>query len=544
MKPRTLNGKFMTIMVSAALAVAALAALGSYQLANRQADAAGRAALDGLLTAIEKTAAEGAYARDKVLLTELVAGIVRHPLVAKAQVFDATDASLAYAVDPPDPKAAPVTMTAADGFYLVRELKSPFDPRELVGRLVIRADARELQASARQQALLMGLALVSLIVVLALVLNAVALRLLTKPMSQMARELAVMEPGTADRVSLVSAHSEDEIGTVVRAANRLLDANQAALARERAMREEIASMEAQYRQIFDFTSAGIFVLTPQCRLLNSNPAISRVIGSSTEDMSRLRDTDFIQLVFCSPMRVREMVASAHHSGQAMSADLELRRLDGETRWVHCLISVQNAGEENAEHFIEGVIYDVTQRKNAESRAAYLAEHDALTGLKSRAFFNHALNQYVERARTIHSAVTLIFVDLDHFKTVNDTFGHDAGDKVLVACARRLSNLIHRNADLVVRLGGDEFTIVLEGIGAEEPLVRDLARRIVRALSEPIETGPGTSVRVGASVGVASFPLHASNSEELVRAADKAMYEVKRIGKNAYRVADVPAALAG
>ncbi len=545
--PRTLSGRFIAILVAVAMSLALVAAAAGYQWATRQADQSARAALDRLATVITNTVAAGAYAQDQVLLNELVNGIVNHPEADQAQVLDASGASIAYASDSRNPPAATPDLMAGGGILITRDLRSPFDPDEVLGRLVVHADERALVSRATQQAVLLALTLFGLILAMALVLNFVALRLLANPMARMARELTAMEPGTSNRVSVAATHAGDEIGTVVSAVNRLLDANQAALVRERDMRAEISRMEAQYRQIFDFTSAGIFVLTPQCRLINSNPAVSRVIGSSPEEMSKLRDSDFIQLVFSSPARVRQMVATAHQSGQTMSADVELRRLDGQTRWVHCLISVQSTGENVSEDFIEGVIYDVTQRKTAESQANWQAEHDALTGLKSRAFFNTALAQYVDRARTIHAAVTLLFIDLDQFKSVNDTWGHEAGDKVLIEIANRLTSVIHRSADLVVRLGGDEFTIVLEGIGAEDPLVRDLARRIVRLAAEPIDIGDGTRVRISASVGIASFPLHASSFDELLRAADQSMYEVKRKGRNAYRIADAsdePDALAG
>jgi diguanylate cyclase (GGDEF)-like protein/PAS domain S-box-containing protein len=527
--------------------MAALAAAVTYHLTAQRAAAETRAALDGLITATADTIAAGVYANDATLLTEMVNVIERHPQVDTAMVLDVHGAEIAVA-GPAGRQLAGLaagTATSADEILMERDLQSPFNNAdEPIGRLLVQADARQLRSSVRQQALLVGLALVGLIAALALALYALAMRLLVRPMTQLAHELAAMQPGTSHRISLRGPDTSDEINAVVGAANRLLDANETALANERDMRTAVAAMEARYRQIFDDTSAGIFLLTPQYRLVNSNRAIAFLIGATDADLAQMQDDDFIQRLFSDPGYVHNMVSDAVLTGQTTSSDLELRGIDGSKRWVHCLISVQGLGERSNGHLIEGVIYDVTQRRMAESQTAFLAEHDALTGLKSRAFFQKALHHYVERARSIHASVTLIFIDLDHFKSVNDTHGHIAGDRVLVECAQRIRNLTHRAADLAVRLGGDEFTIVLDGVGAEDPAAVEMAASIVRALSAPIEIGPDTFVQIGASVGVAGFPLHARQSDELVRAADQAMYAAKRAGRSSYFVAGKRAALTG
>jgi diguanylate cyclase (GGDEF)-like protein/PAS domain S-box-containing protein len=546
MRPRTLTGRFVVTMVVVATSMATLAAAVTYQLTAQRAAAETRAALDGLITATADTLTAGVYANDATLLTEMVNVIERHPQIDAALVLDVNGAEIAVAGSAGRQLAALAagTTSSAGEILMERDLQSPFDADERIGRLIVQADARQLRSSVRQQALLVGLALVVLIAALALALYALAMRLLVRPMTQLAHELAVMRPGTSHRISLRGPDTSDEINTVVDAANRLLDANETALASERDMRTEVAAMEARYRQIFDDTSAGIFLLTPQYRLVNSNRAIAFLIGATDADLAQMQDDDFIQRLFSDPEYVHNMVSDAVLTGQTTSSDLELRSLDGSTRWVHCLISVQGLDDRSDGHLIEGVIYDVTQRRVAESQTAYLAEHDALTGLKSRAFFQQALHHYVERARSIHASVTLIFIDLDHFKSVNDTHGHVAGDRVLVECAQRIRNLAHRSTDLAVRLGGDEFTIVLDGVGAEDPAAVELAASIVSALSAPIEIGPDTFVQIGASVGVAGFPLHARQSDELVRAADQAMYAAKRAGRSSWFVAGKRAALTG
>jgi diguanylate cyclase (GGDEF)-like protein/PAS domain S-box-containing protein len=543
MMPRTLTHRFVGVMVAAAVVLALLAAALSYHLARSRAEDDARAAIQGLVTAIENSVNTGVYARDQLLLGELVGGMVRHPQVDAAQVLDSNGASLAFAANHSGTGTPPRTIPAG-GMLVTRVLTSPFDHRESIGRLQVHADAAHLRATVRGQARLFGVTQVGLIVLLALLLNAVALRLLVRPLSRMARQLALMQPGSTQRLVLPDHHAADEIGMVAQAANRLLDANQVALESERTLRAQVALAEARYRQIFDYTSAGIFLLTPRCHLLNGNRALSRLIDANVLDMQALQEADFIEEVFVDPASVRDMVAGARASGKTMSADLELRTRTGQRRWVHGLISVRNTTDDAQPHLIEGVVYDVTQRRMMESQTAYLAEHDALTGLKSRAFFHKALHQYVERARSTHSAVTLIFIDLDRFKQVNDNHGHEAGDRVLAECARRLQALVHRSADLVARLGGDEFTVVLDGISADELQAQDMARRIVRALIEPMELTPELHVCIGASVGVAGFPQHAGDSEELLRAADRAMYEVKRLGKSAWRLAESPQALAG
>lgn len=543
MMPRTLTRRFVAVMVAAAVALAVLAAALSYHLARSRAEDDARAAIQGLITAIENSLNTGVYARDELLLGELVEGMVRHPQVDAAQVVDSSGASLAFAATRSGSGTPPHALPAG-GMLVTRALTSPFDHHEPIGRLLVHADAAHLRATVRAQARLFGLTQVGLIALLALLLYGVALRLLVRPLSRMARQLALMQPGSTQRLVLPDRHAADEIGMVAHAANRLLDANQVALESERTLRAQVALAEARYRQIFDYTSAGIFLLTPACHLLNGNRALSRLIDANVLDMQALQETDFIEAVFSDPASVRDMVASARASGKTMSADLEIRTRTGQRRWVHGLISVRTTTDDVQPHLIEGVVYDVTQRRMMESQTAYLAEHDALTGLKSRGFFHKVLHQYVERARTLHSAVTLIFIDLDRFKQVNDNHGHEAGDRVLVECARRLRALVHRSADLVVRLGGDEFTVVLDGVSADDRQAQDVARRIVRALIEPVELTPELQVCIGASVGVASFPLHGADSEELLRAADRAMYEVKRVGKSAWRVADSPQALAG
>ena len=240
-------------------------------------------------------------------------------------------------------------------------------------------------------------------------------------------------------------------------------------------------MEAQYRQIFDSSSVGIFVLDENGRLINGNPTVSRVVGLSMDELRRLSEDDFISRVFNRPEQVRQMIDEAVARGETVSADLELVQQGDERRWVHCLISVQRADGQT----VEGVIYDITERKSDENAVRHRAEHDALTQLKNRAAGQATLERFVADARARDAVLTVACIDLDGFKQINDRHGHAAGDEVLVACADRMRAAVRRSSDLVARLGGDEFLIALRDVGPGDAVLIQVMRALIDGLALPI-----------------------------------------------------------
>ncbi len=176
---------------------------------------------------------------------------------------------------------------------------------------------------------------------------------------------------------------------------------------------------------------------------------------------------------------------------------------------------------------------VAAERELLERTRHMASHDGLTGLPNRALSMDRLSVALASARRNGAMVALLFVDLDGFKAVNDTFGHEAGDIVLKEVARRLSSCV-RETDTVARFGGDEFLIVLTEV-KEKAAVTRVARKVILALSRPIPLD-GEEATLGASIGIAVYPDHAKTPETLVKRADGAMYAVKGTGKNDYRFA--------
>lgn len=173
-------------------------------------------------------------------------------------------------------------------------------------------------------------------------------------------------------------------------------------------------------------------------------------------------------------------------------------------------------------------------KHREKHLFGLAHFDQLTGLPNRTLLMDRLSQAISIATRTHGKISLLFIDLDGFKPVNDTFGHDIGDGVLKEVAARLLSCI-REGDTSARLGGDEFVVTLLDSGLERATI--LADRILEKLRLPYEIGQRVINSISASIGIAEFPLHADNLDDLLIAADMAMYVAKKSGKNQFSVFD-------
>lgn len=176
------------------------------------------------------------------------------------------------------------------------------------------------------------------------------------------------------------------------------------------------------------------------------------------------------------------------------------------------------------HLLERELYESHQRLRT------LAENDSLTGLANRYYFDESLRTAIPRANRLNDQLALLFLDLDNFKIINDSMGHDAGDQLLKEVARRLLHVV-RNGDVVCRLGGDEFAILAHNFQSQEPIIL-LAERILEDLRRPI-TIKNTEQFISASIGVATYPDAGNNASDMLKAADLAMYRAKREGKNNY-----------
>ncbi len=240
--------------------------------------------------------------------------------------------------------------------------------------------------------------------------------------------------------------------------------------------------------------------------------------------------DIQHQVYTDRARRKEFMRLLRKSGAVTNFVSEVRRKDGHRIWIS-----ENAravlDEAGSLMFYEGTVEDVTESKLDQDKLEHLANHDPVTGLPNRLLMNERLRQMMLSAQRTHSIVAVALVDLDHFKLINDTFGHNRGDQLLQTMAHRMLACV-RESDTVVRLGGDEFVLLLSGAGRGEAMSQAI-QRVLQAIARPSQI-EGRELIVSCSVGVSVFPRDGRDVQTLLRNADTAMYKAKEFGRNNFQ----------
>jgi diguanylate cyclase (GGDEF)-like protein/PAS domain S-box-containing protein len=283
----------------------------------------------------------------------------------------------------------------------------------------------------------------------------------------------------------------------------------------------VRDSELRYRLLFEQNAAGVCVTTEQGAILECNSIFAEMLGYGRLEMAGLAVRD----LFVRPLEYDELGELLRDALTLNSVELELKRKDGRQVWV--LENLTLSGER-----IHLTLVDISDRKRAEEQIEFHAYHDVLTQLPNRKLFTDRLGQAVTHARRTHKPLAVMFVDLDHFKTINDTLGHTGGDELLLAMSHRLKACV-RDDDTVARIGGDEFTIILSELRQPEDAAT-VAEKILAAVQEPVTIG-GLAVEISASVGIAIYPTDGIDPDSLLRNADSAMYRAKEAGRNTYQL---------
>ena len=300
--------------------------------------------------------------------------------------------------------------------------------------------------------------------------------------------------------------------------------------------EEQANLDARLAAtVFSQAAEGVVITDDQNRVVKINSAYTRITGYEEAEVLG-RNPGFIgagrqDRAFYQAMWQR-LEQQGHWRGEVWN-----RRKDGTVyaQWLSISV-VHDAAGKVVRHV--GIFSDITNQKKKEELIERHAYYDALTGLPNRRLLLDRLEQEVLRGAAEGGAFALLFVDLDHFKEINDSLGHVAGDQVLTETARRLESCV-RTGDTVARLAGDEFVILTHmdrgpgRDGSGDPVTVSVAQRLIRSLAQPIQCA-GQEVQISASVGIACYPTDGEDAATLLASADRAMYLAKEEGRNTFR----------
>ncbi len=273
----------------------------------------------------------------------------------------------------------------------------------------------------------------------------------------------------------------------------------------------------------------IFMLNKEGNIISWNTGAERILGYQEHEILGKNASEFFIQEDNQKNTFELKINKSIENGRS-EYDSWCIKKNGQKFWCTGVIgALQNlAGE--LQGFIQ-ILRDSTERRIAEQNTYFLANHDTLTGLPNRAKFLEKLHESLINADRDNKRAAILLIDLDHFKSINDTFGHHAGDQLLKIVAQRLTKCI-RETDTVARLGGDEFVVILTRLKSLST-AGSIAHSIIANLSQPIKIEEKT-VKIGASVGLAIYPQDGKNSTDLLKNSDLAMYRAKEAGRNCYR----------
>lgn len=293
----------------------------------------------------------------------------------------------------------------------------------------------------------------------------------------------------------------------------------------------LAEAEQRYRSIFEHATEGIFQSTQDGHYLEVNPALAAIYGyDSPREMVRELQ-DIASQLYVVPQRRDEFARRMREEGRVVNFESQVYRRDGSVIWIS-----ENAHEvrniDGELLYYEGTVEDISERKSYEQQIAYQATHDHLTDLPNRSKLRHHIEIAIGEARRTSSRLMIVFIDLDHFKNVNDSLGHSSGDDLIRIMGSRLRSCV-RDADTVARLGGDEFVILSVEPLTDTRRITAFVQRVLETIEQPCMLN-GKEYLITCSIGISQYPFDGEDADTLLKNADMAMYKAKQAGRNNFQ----------
>ena len=514
-----------------ALAISAAASSFFYQRIQASEIAAARKNLFQLGRTVQRTASIAAYLDNQEIANDAVFGLAGNDMVGYIILSSLTGLKVEHGHD----KKCADYETSAGKFTVSLELMAPFNETERVGTLQIFPKHGQIEATARKEAFERSSLLFSYTFIVALIVLVCMQFLFVRALKKIAQELALIEPGSKHCLQAPLGHRRDEIGGLVNNINNLLELVKTKLDSERSLRQEVESLERQFRMIYERASVGIFLVNAQHSLVMANEAFWNLVDCRKTPEDRYAGCT-LEEIFVDHNEVRNIINATMQRQVTTGLELELKTEGKEKRhWAHCLFNLVKK-DASGQTFIQGILTDITELKMKEEQLRYQAGHDPLTGLMNRRASDQAIKEMLKWIGEVRHQAALFLIDLDDFKPINDTYGHAAGDLALVEIARRLQSF-KRQDNVAARLGGDEFLLAVAGDINREDLCH-IAQRLIDLLTQPININ-GTQISIGVSIGIAVTSTPGQSRKDLLGVADQALYQVKSQGKNKFLIHTAP-----
>jgi diguanylate cyclase (GGDEF)-like protein/PAS domain S-box-containing protein len=482
-----------------------------------------------LLSTVENTVSIACYLSDANLAKEVAQGLLKNEDVASVKIHSSQKTLVHLFKDTSPQKTNRLLNKLKENLLIQREIFSPFNQTESVCQIEIKPNIGFIREQVNTKARFIAFLLILQALIMAGAVVIIVMYLITRPIKTISDRLHHLSADANTSLPLPPGNEGDEIGQLVRDVNTLFSKLSHLLEDERDLRMQHQIGERKFRAIFENSETGIFLLNPNGEVISSNPAFRRLFAIRSDATSDAIKFSLIQNLSDYSLRLQGMLENAVHEDQVSSEDFLLEVGDpAQKKWINLVLSsVENK-------VLQGLVNDITERKMLEESANQLAMTDHLTNVANRLGFekNIARIQFEMHGGLISSFYVLM-IDLDGFKAVNDRFGHDIGDKVLLHFTHLLSKIV-RKSDFIARTGGDEFVVILKEVDVIEK-VQHIASKIIHEASQTIHFGESLDIQIGASIGINLVDNANFDMAKVLQQADEAMYHAKKSGKNRYYI---------
>lgn len=478
-----------------------------------------------IITTVESAVRVACFVGDTTLATDIAKGLLTNQLISSVKI---TNNQLVLANET---RPGKTNKTISKNYIVRKHVSSPFGTKENVGEIEITANREFIQAQALNYSIMSSIVLVLEATLVAWAVALVLLLAVVRPIQILSKRTDAIQIESGEHIEPPDGNANNEIGRLTRHFNQVLDKMGTLLASEKIMLEALKLKEQNFRTLAENSPDVIIRYDRNYRRTFVNPVYLRETGLTLERAlnSSIDEVDLWQPTM--PLEeYRKRLQQVLETGTSDQILLTWARPDGQL--IHFEMHV--VAEHQADGQVCGALAigrDITQRKALEQQLFTQASYDSLTGLPNRRMFSERLREEVAKAIRNKKNVVLLFIDLDEFKQVNDTLGHEIGDELLINVAQRIRDCV-RESDTAARLGGDEFVLILPDID-DINHVKRIAQAIIDSMEQPFNFKNGTTAHISASIGIASFPNDANTPDDLVRCADKAMYTAKGLGRNGF-----------